>query len=65
MGATRGSFWVVTATYFKKYLNSLNIKPLNKWSIFNQKVDDKGILDPIDEWEGYFGAHRWMEGIFV
>ena len=50
---------------FKKYLNSLNIKPLNKWSILNQKVDDKGILDPIGGWEGYFGANRLMEGNFV
>ena len=31
----------------------------------NQKVDDKGILDPIGGWEGYFGANRWMKGNFV
>ena len=36
----------------------------NGW-VVNQKVDDKGILDPIGEWEGYFGANRWMEGNFV
>ena len=38
---------------------------LNKWSVLNPKMDDKGILEPIDGCEAYFGAKRRMEGIFV
>ena len=41
------------------------MKSLNKWSILNPKVDDKGILEPIGGWKGHFGDTRWMKGNFV
>ena len=55
----------LSVTYLKKYLNCLNLKPLNKWSILNPKVDVKGILKPIGGWKWYFGANRWMKGNYV
>lgn len=40
--------------YFKRYLNSLNLKSLDKWSILNTKMYDKGILKLIGERKGHF-----------
>ncbi len=28
-------------------------------------MDDKSILEPIGEWEGHFGANRWMGDSFI